>query len=68
MTASQNIKKLRLSLGLEQSEFCKEFKVTSGTICNWECGRRKPRLIHVRKMVELAKRNKVKVSIEDFIA
>jgi DNA-binding transcriptional regulator YiaG len=67
MTPQQNIKKLRLALGLEQSEFGKEFDVTPGTVCNWETGRRTPRLPKIRQMIELAKRHKMKFNIEDFL-
>jgi DNA-binding transcriptional regulator YiaG len=67
MRASENIKKLRLSLGLEQSEFAQEVGVSTGTVCNWEKERRTPRLPKIRKMVELAKRNKLKFVLEDFL-
>jgi DNA-binding transcriptional regulator YiaG len=68
MTPQQMIKKLRLSLGLEQREFGKEFDVTAATVCNWESGRRSPRLPKIRAMVELAKKHKIKMQIEDFIS
>lgn len=67
MIAAQSIKKLRLALGLEQSEFARELDVTTGTVCNWEHGRRAPRLPKIRKMVEMAKKNKLKMAIEDFL-
>lgn len=68
MTPQQNIRKLRLTLGLEQAEFGKEFDVSAGTVCNWEAGRRAPRLTKIRKMIELAKRHKIKFVIEDFLS
>ncbi len=68
MTPQQNIKKLRLALGLEQAEFGKEFDVTAGTVCNWETGRRAPRLPKIRLMIELARRHKIKLVIEDFLS
>jgi DNA-binding transcriptional regulator YiaG len=61
------VRKLRLQLGWEQSKFAYELKVTTGTICNWECGRRNARLPHIRMMVALAKKYKIKVSIDDFL-
>jgi len=68
MKVKENIKKLRLALGYEQAEFAKEFDVTAGTVCNWESGRRLPRLPKIRLMVELAKRHKIKVAVEDFLS
>jgi DNA-binding transcriptional regulator YiaG len=67
MTPHLIIKKLRLALSLEQAEFGKEFDVTAGTVSNWESGRRVPRLSKVRLMLALAKKHKIKLSIEDFL-
>lgn len=68
MTVNENIKKLRLTIGLQQGEFGKIFDVTTSTVCNWESGRRSPRLPKIRQMVELAKKHKIKASIEDFLS
>jgi DNA-binding transcriptional regulator YiaG len=67
MKVNENIKKLRLTLGLQQGEFGKIFSVTTSTVCNWESGRRSPRLPNIRKMVEFAKKHKIKLLIEDFL-
>jgi len=67
MPAAETIRKLRLALGLHQYEFCKEVGVEPGTISNWEMGRRFPKLPFIRKMVEIAKKNKVKMKVEDFL-
>jgi|GEM_PF-2090890 DNA-binding transcriptional regulator YiaG len=68
MSVNEAIKKLRLLIGLEQSEFGQELEVTTGTVCNWEAGRRSPRLPKIRKMVELARKHKIKMNIEDFLS
>lgn len=67
MEISAKIKNLRLSLGLEQKEFGEFLGVTMGTVSNWENSRRSPRLGRIRKMIELAKKNKIKLEIKDFI-
>lgn len=67
MTPSQIIRHLRLTLGLEQHEFAKIFDVSFGTVSNWETGRRTPRLPKIRKMIELAKQNKIKLSVQEFL-
>lgn len=67
MTLSEAVKKLRLDLLLEQKEFGEMLGVTKTSICNYEMGNRKPRLPIIRKMVEIAKKNKVKISLEDFL-
>ncbi len=67
MEISEKIKNLRLSLGLEQKEFGVLMNVTVGTICNWEKGRRNPRLPKIRRMIEIAKTHKLKLQIKDFL-
>ena len=67
MNVSAVIKQLRLSLGLEQGEFGNLLGVTPGTISNWENERRYPRLPKLRKMIEIAKEHKIKLSMQDFL-
>jgi transcriptional regulator with XRE-family HTH domain len=67
MTIDQTIKKLRLTLCLEQQEFGMLIGVTKSSVCNYEQGNRKPRLPVIRKMMELAKKNKIKITLEDFL-
>ena len=67
MNINETIKKLRMALCLEQAEFGELIDVSKCTICNYEAGRRKPRLPIIRKMMEIAKKNKVKIELEDFI-
>jgi DNA-binding transcriptional regulator YiaG len=61
------IKKLRLRLGLEQHEFGYLVGVSVGTVCNWEHNRRTPKIPKIRAMIALAKKHKVKLSMEDFM-
>jgi len=67
MKVNENIKKLRLAIGFQLGEFGKIFSVTTSTVCNWESGRRSPRLPNIRKMVELAKKHRIKLTIDDFL-
>lgn len=68
MEISEKIKHLRLSLGLDQREFATLLEVTIATISNWEHKRRVPRLPKIRKMIEIAKKNKIKINIIDFLS
>lgn len=61
------VKQLRLMLCLEQHEFAQLMDVVTGTVWSWENGTRRPRLPKIRKMIELAKRNKIKINILDFL-
>ncbi len=67
MLMQDSIKKLRLSLCLDQKEFGDMIGVDKSSICNYEKGLRKPRLPVIRKMMELVKKNKLKFTLEDFI-
>lgn len=66
MAISQTIKNLRLSLGMEQIEFARLFNVAGGTVSNWESGRRVPRIPKLKKMVDIAKEHKLKLTMQDF--
>jgi putative transcriptional regulator len=67
MHVAENIRKLRRGMGYSQPELAREMNVQPGTICNWETGRRSPRMFYVRKLVELANKFKIKFNIEDFL-
>jgi repressor LexA len=66
MVIAQIIKNLRLSLGLEQDQFAKYFEVSTSTVSNWETGRRVPRIPKLKKMVDIAKEHKLKLTMQDF--
>jgi len=68
MVISKIIKHFRLDLGLEQADFAKLFSVSSGTVSNWETGRRVPRIPKLKKMVDIAKEHKLKLSMQDFFS
>jgi DNA-binding XRE family transcriptional regulator len=55
MTADQ-IKKLRLELGLSQKEMAKQVGVSRVTITRWETGRFRPHHLCLRQIRELEKR------------
>jgi len=67
MKIKDTIKYLRRSLVLEQKEFADLLGIDKSSICNYEHGVRKPRLPIIRKMLELAKQHKIKISTEDFL-
>jgi transcriptional regulator with XRE-family HTH domain len=67
MKIKDTIKYLRRSLVLEQKEFADLLGIDKSSICNYEHGARKPRLPIIRKMLELAKQHKIKISPEDFL-
>jgi transcriptional regulator with XRE-family HTH domain len=67
MSGAEIIKKIRISLGLEQGEFANKIGVSKSSICNYERGIRTPRFPIIRKIRELAKINGMEFSIEDFL-
>lgn len=68
MTISEKIKSFRISLGMEQIEFAKLLNVSSSTVSNWETSRRVPRIPKLKKMVDIAKDHKIKLSMQDFFS
>lgn len=64
---SETIKNLRLQLFLDQKEFAEIIGIKKGTVSNYENGYRKPRLPIIRRMLELARKNKIKLNPEDFL-
>jgi predicted transcriptional regulator len=67
MSASQTIKKIRLTLCLDQDEFAKLVGVTKSGISKYESGYRHPRMKTIRKMKQLAEENNIEVKVEDFL-
>lgn len=67
MNCAHAIKRLRQSLFMNQTDFASRLGVSFGSVCNWEMGRRNPRIEKVKIMLEMAKKNKIKVAIEDFL-
>lgn len=60
MTKEQ-IKKIRLEKGLDQTEFGKILGVSQNTVCNWETGVKSPRPKNIRKILDYCEKNKIEV-------
>lgn len=67
MSASKTIKDMRIKLCLEQQKFADLLGITRVAICNYESGRRIPKLAIIRKMRALAKENGMDIPVEDFL-
>lgn len=67
MTAGEAIKSIRMALLLNQAEFGAKLGVSSAAICSWELEKKKPRLHHIRTILEMAKKLKLKIDAKDFI-
>ena len=66
MSAASEIKRIRHLLVLQQKEFAEQLRITRAAISNYESGKRMPTMPIIRKIIELAKKNKVKVNLEEF--
>ncbi len=67
MKSAEMVKKIRLAFCLEQKEFGELMGISKQAIWQYERGMRRPRLQSVRKLLELAKKKKIKAEVEDFI-
>lgn len=65
MTTAESIKKFRKDLCITQSEFAQLLKVTVCTISMYENGKRQPSYPTIRKILELAKKKKIKMTFDD---
>ncbi len=65
MKPSENIKKIRLALCMSQSEFSRALEVTSSTISCYERGLREPSFATIRKMIAIAKKHNIKITLDD---
>lgn len=66
MSAAETVKRIRITLCLEQEKLAREIKVTKQTVSNYETGKRKPKLSVIKKIMDLAKKNDISVKVEDF--
>lgn len=66
MATSDLVKKIRLSLCLEQKEFAALLGISNASVSHYETKSRRPKLSTIRKLLELAKKQKIKISVEDF--
>lgn len=67
MSSADTIKKMRLGLCLEQEQLAHELGITTSAISNYERGVRTPRLRIIKKMLDLAKKNGLDLSVENFL-
>lgn len=66
MSTAEAVKTIRLSFCMEQKEFAALIGVSISTVSHYETSTRTPRLPIVKKLLELAKQQKIKISVEDF--
>lgn len=67
MSTASTIKRIRLCLCYEQKEFGELIGVSKQSVSHYENGVTTPRLPVVRKIMDLAKKNKLSVKVEDFL-
>ena len=60
MNYSDQIKSLRLSLGLNKADFAKKIGASPTSINDWEFGRHKPGAHFIKILVKLAQENEYK--------
>lgn len=59
MTINEIIKKIRLSLGLSQTDFSKQMHVSFSTVNRWENGHTQPNEIALVMLIELCRQKQV---------
>ncbi len=65
MNTAECMKKIRKALCFSQTDLSRALDVTVSTISCYERGTRKPSYPTVRKIMELAKKHKIKVDLDD---
>lgn len=63
MSLAQNIKKLRLNMGLTQGELAERINVTRSTVTQWETGWTQPRMGAIERMASV-----FNVSVSDIVS
>lgn len=63
MSLAQNIKKLRLNMGLTQGELAEKINVTRSTVTQWETGWTQPRMGAIERMASV-----FNVSVSDVVS
>ena len=66
MKSAESFKRIRDELCLNRTEIAKMLGLTASMICLYEKGTRNPSRSVIRKVLELAKKNKIKISVKDF--
>ena len=68
MSAADVIKKIRMNLYLERSEFAKLLNISTVSIFNYENGKRFPKLKIIKKIQDIATKNGMNYTIDDFLS
>lgn len=58
------IKRIRIALGMTQSQFAQKLALKPSAIGNYEMGIRKPKIIHARHIVNFAKSRGIQTSLD----
>lgn len=66
MKSAKAIKKIRQELFLRRDEFAQMLGISKQSISHYENGLRNPKLCIVKKMLGIAKKNKIKIEASDF--
>lgn len=61
----EKVKALRAALFLSQGELAKKIGVNRNTITNYEVGRRKPRFLTLKALIDLAKSNNLDIDFKE---
>lgn len=67
MSFAENIQIVRKKAGVSQQEFAKMLGFHQTLISKYELGERKPNLRNAFKILELTKKYKMKLTLEDFL-
>jgi transcriptional regulator with XRE-family HTH domain len=68
MNTGKNIIKLRNILGLSQMDLCKLIKISQPNLSQYENNRARPGIDVGYKLLDLAKKHRIKMHLEDFIS
>jgi transcriptional regulator with XRE-family HTH domain len=66
-SSAETVKKIRNALCMQQAEFGELLGITKQAILNYEQNKRTPKRPIVRKLKELAEKNGVEFSLDDFL-
>ena len=67
MLTKDALKKFRDDLCLQQTELALLLGVSKQAVWHWETGRKNPSRPHVRQIMELVRKHKLKYTPEDFL-
>lgn len=67
MEIKEIIKSFRLELCVSRAELAELIGVERSCVCCWEKGTRSPNFKNIRKILKIAKANKIKLNANDFL-